>query len=109
MGTQKLQNGVQFTIEWDNVKHSDPIFETLPFKDDLLETIHSTPFPIGSIGYYDDSDNFFIEGEIIRDTKQEVNAEFTIFVARMLKTLRKYYPKAKNINRERVYFKIKPE
>ena len=110
MGTKKkLDNGVQFTIEWDGVKQSDPIFHNVQFKSEVSKALDDSPFPINTVGYYEDTDNFVVEGEIIRETKKEVDAEFTLFVARMLRVLCKYYPKAKNINRARVYFKIASE
>lgn len=108
MAAQQILNGMEFTIEWDNVKYFDPKFSDPEFADKLLDTLQDVNVEIGTTGYYEDSNNYFIEGEIIKDTKKEVNAEFTLFVEYMLRFFRQYFPKAKNINRSRIYFKIRP-
>ena len=71
---------------------------------EIQEIIDTTPFPIKNIGFYEKSGNFAIEGQVVRNTKKEAEAEYTIFKGKLLEILKRYYEKAKAIDRMKMYF-----
>lgn len=103
MANKVKRYGMDFTLECENVKETE-IFQDQTFINDIQGIINAAVFPITNVGCYEDNGNFVIEGQIIKDTKKETEAEYTLFKATMLKGLKNYFPKAKGIDRMKLYF-----
>ncbi len=97
------KKGFDFQLEVENVKE-DEKFNNEKMIKEIQEIIDTTPFPIKNIGFYEKSGNFAIEGQVVRNTKKEAEAEYTIFKGKLLEILKRYYEKAKAIDRMKMYF-----
>ena len=72
---------------------------------EIQELVDTIPFPIKAVGFYENSGNLAVEGQVCRQTKKEAEAEYTIFKGKLLSILRKYYKnKLKSIDRMKAYF-----
>ena len=71
---------------------------------DIQELVDTTPCSIKAVGFYENSGNLAVEGQVCRETKKEAEAEYTIFKEKLLRILRKYYQKIKAIDRMKLYF-----
>lgn len=98
----KGKKGFDFTLEFEGV-YEDEKWKDGEYTQPIQDVINETPFPITNIGFYEDSKNFVIQGQIVRETKQEAEAEYTIFKKKMERTLKKYGHK-KSIDRMKLYF-----
>ena len=96
------KQGFDFTIEFVGVKETEE-WANDDYTRPIQDAINETPFPIIEVGVYEDSGNFVLRGQIIRDTKKEAEAEYTLFKARMKKVLKNYGLK-ESIDRLKAYF-----
>lgn len=92
-----------FQLEIENVKE-DEKFNNKEMIQEIQNIIDTTPFPITDIGFYEKSGNFAIEGQVVRNTKKEAEAEYIIFKGKLLEVLKRYYAKVKAIDRMKLYF-----
>ena len=97
------KKGFDFELEIENVKE-DEKFNNEKMIKEIQEIIDVTPFPIKNIGFYENSGNFAIEGQVVRNTKKECEAEYTIFKGKLMEVLKRYYTKIKAIDRIKLYF-----
>lgn len=97
------KKGFEFDLEIENVKEDEKFNNETMIKE-IQELIDTTTFLINDVGFYEDSGNFAIEGKIIRETKKEAEAEYTIFKSKLLRILKKYYDNIKAIDRMKMYF-----
>ena len=100
------KKGFDFSLEIENVKE-DENFENQTFINEIQNLIDTTPFLINNVGFFESTGNLAITGQVCRETKKEAEAEYTIFKAKLLKILRKYYKKIKDIDRMKLYFTTK--
>ena len=84
------KKGFDFQLEVENVKE-DKKFNNKEMIKEIQDIIDTTPFLIRNIGFYENSGNFAIEGQVVRNTKKEAEAEYTIFKGKILEVLKKYY------------------
>ena len=96
------KKGFDFTLEIENVKDEVKFNNEIMIKE-IQELVDTTPFPIKAIGFYENG-NLGIEGQVCRETKKEVEAEYTLFKEKLLRILKKYYQKIKAIDRMKLYF-----
>ena len=97
------KKGFDFILEIENVKDDEKFNNEIMIKE-IQELIYTTPFPIKAVGFYEDSENLAVEGQVCRETKKEAEAEYTIFKEKLLRILKKYYQKIKAIDRMKLYF-----
>ena len=97
-----MKKGIEFTIEFEGVKENE-IMINEKFIEPLLKALDETTIPLTNIGFYVDSGNFVIQGEIVKLTKKECEAEYTLFKERMKRVLKNYGLK-KAIDRMKLYF-----
>ncbi len=97
------KKGFDFNLEIENVK-DDEKFNNDKMIKEIQELVDNTLFPIKEIGFYENTGNFAVEGQICRETKKEAEAEYTIFKEKLLRILKKYYQKIKAIDRMKLYF-----
>lgn len=97
-----MKKGMDFTIEFEGVKE-DEKWEDVNYLKPIQDAINETRFEITEVGVYYDTKNLVIKGTIIKDTKKEVTAEFTLFKERMKKVLKSYGLK-KTIDRMKLHF-----
>ena len=97
------RKGFDFELEIENVKE-DEKFNNEKMIKEIQEIVDTTPFLIKNIGFYEKSGNFAIEGQVVRNTKKEAEAEYTIFKSKLLEVLKRYYKTAKAIDRMKMYF-----
>lgn len=97
------KKGFDFNLEIENVKDDEKFNNKIMIKE-IQELVDNTPFPIKEVGFYENSGNFAIEGQVCRETKKEAEAEYTIFKEKLLRILKKYYKKIKAIDRMKLYF-----
>ena len=94
--------GFDFKLEIENVKDDEKFNNEIMIKE-IQKLVDTTPFPIKAVGFYE-SGNLGVEGQICRQTKNEAEAEYTIFKEKLLRILKKYYKKIKAIDRMKLYF-----
>lgn len=97
------KKGFDFNLEIENVKDNEE-FNNKTMIDEIQKLVDTTPFPIKQIGFYENSGNLAIEGQVVRLTKKEAEAEYTIFKEKLMRILKKYYTKIKAIDRMKLYF-----
>lgn len=97
-----MKKGIEFTIEFEGVKEDEKWKDT-NYTSPIQNCINEQPFPITKVGFYEDTGNFVIVGEIIRLTKKECEAEYAIFKEKMKRILKSYGLK-KSIDRMKLYF-----
>ena len=97
------RKGFNFNLEVENVKDDEKFNNEVMIKE-IQELIDSTPFPIKAVGFYKNSGNLVVEGQVCRETKKEAEAEYTIFKEKLIRILRNYYQKIKAIDRMKMYF-----
>lgn len=97
------KKGFNFNLEIENVKDDEKFNNEVMIKE-IQELVGNTPFPIKAIGFYENSGNLVIEGQVCRETKKEAEAEYTIFEEKLLRILKNYYKKIKPIDRMKLYF-----
>ena len=97
------KKGFDFDLEVENVKDDEKFNNEVMIKE-IQELVDNTPFPIKAVGFYENSGNFVVEGQVCRFTKKEAEAEYTIFKEKLLRILKKYYKKIKGIDRMKLYF-----
>lgn len=99
------KKGFDFYLEIENVKDEERFNNDNMIKE-IQELIDTTPFPIKNVGFYENSGNLAVEGQVCRETKKEAEAEYTIFKEKLLRILKKYYTdvKIKGIDRMKLYF-----
>lgn len=97
------KKGFDFNLEIENVKDDEQFNNEVMIKE-IQELVDITPFPINAVGFYENSGNLAVEGQVCRETKKEAEAEYTIFKEKLLRILRKYYKKIKAIDRMKLYF-----
>lgn len=90
--------GFDFKLEIENVK-DDEKFNNDKMIKEIQNLIDTTPFPINDVGFYEDNGNFAIDGQVVRYTKKEAQAEYTIFKEKLLRILKNYYKNIKAIDR----------
>ena len=96
------RKGFDFKLEIENVKDDEKFNNEIMIKE-IQKLVDTTPFPIKAVGFYE-SGNLGVEGQICRQTKNEAEAEYTIFKEKLLRILKKYYKKIKAIDRMKLYF-----
>lgn len=96
------KKGFDFTIEFEGVKE-DEKWRNGEYTQPIQDVINELTFPITNIGFYEDSGNFVLQGQIVRFTKKEAEAEYTLFKSKMERVLNKYGHK-KTIDRMKIYF-----
>ena len=97
------KKGFDFSLEIENVK-DDESFNNKTMIIELQELVDNTQFPINDFGFYENTGNLAITGQVVRNTKKEAEAEYTIFKEKLLYILKKYYKKIKAIDRMKLYF-----
>lgn len=97
------RKGFDFNLEIENVK-DDEKFNNETMIKEIQELVDTTPFPITVVGFYENSGNLAVEGQVCRETKKEAEAEYTIFKEKLMRILRNYYQKIKAIDRMKMYF-----
>ena len=97
------RKGFNFNLEVENVKDDEKFNNEVMIKE-IQELIDSTPFPIKAVGFYENSGNLAVEGQVCRETKKEAEVEYTIFKEKLIRILRNYYQKIKAIDRMKMYF-----
>ena len=97
------KQGTDFELEIENVK-ADEKFNNKTMIKEIQDLVDTTPFPIKNVGFYENSENLAIEGQVCRETKKEAEAEYTIFKEKLLRILKRYYTKIKAIDRMKMYF-----
>ena len=97
------RKGFDFNLEIENVK-DDEKFNNETMIKEIQELVDTTPFPITVVGFYENSGNLAVEGQVCRETKKEAEAEYTIFKEKLMRILRNYYKKIKAIDRMKMYF-----
>lgn len=97
------KKGFDFNLEIENVKDDEKFNNEVMIKE-IQELVDTTPFLIKAVGFYENSGNLAVEGQVCRETKKEAEAEYTIFKEKLLRILRKYYQKIKAIDRMKLYF-----
>mgnify|MGYP000009564128 FL=1 len=97
------KKGFDFNLEIENVKDDEKFNNEVIIKE-IQKLVDTTPFPIKAVGFYENSGNLAVEGQVCRDTKKEAEAEYTIFKEKLLRILKKYYQKIKAIDRMKLYF-----
>lgn len=97
------KKGFDFDLEIENVKDDENFNNKIMIKE-IQELIDTTPFPIKDVGFYENSGNLAVEGQVCRETKKEAEAEYAIFKEKLMRILKKYYTKVKTIDRMKLYF-----
>lgn len=97
------RKGFDFRLEIENVKDDEKFNNEVMIKE-IQELVDATPFPIKAVGFYENSGNLTVEGQVCRETKKEAEAEYTIFKEKLLRILKRYYTKIKAIDRMKMYF-----
>ncbi len=102
------KKGFDFDLEIENVKDEERFNNDNMIKE-IQELIDTTPFSINDVGFYKNTGNLAVQGQVYRETKKEAEAEYTIFKEKILRILKKYYTdvKIKAIDRMKMYFSIK--
>ena len=72
------KKGFDFNLEIENVKDDEKFNNEVMIKE-IQKLVDTTPFPIKAVGFYENSGNLAVEGQVCRDTKKEAEAEYTIF------------------------------
>lgn len=97
-----MKKGMEFVIEFEGVQE-DENWKDVNYTKPIQDAINETSFLINEVGVYEDLKNLVIKGTIIKDTKKEVTAEYTLFKERMKKVLKSYGLK-KTIDRMKLHF-----
>lgn len=97
------KKGFDFHLEIENVKDDEKFNNEVMIKE-IQELVDTTQFPINAVGFYENSGNLAVEGQVCRETKKEAEAEYTIFKEKLLRILKRYYKKIKAIDRMKLYF-----
>lgn len=97
------KKGFDFALEMEDIKE-DENFENQIFIDEIQKLIDITPFIINEVGFLERNGNLAIKGQIVRNTKKEAEAEYTIFKGNLIVLLKKYYKKVKLIDLMKLYF-----
>ena len=99
------KKGFDFNLEIENVKDDEKFNNEVMIKE-IQDLIDTTPFPIKAVGFYENSGNLAVEGQVCRFTKKEAEAEYTIFKEKLLRVFKKYYKKVKIKDIFIMYFTI---
>lgn len=97
-----MSKGMEFVIEFEGVQE-DENWKDVNYTKPIQDAINVTMFPIEEVGFYEDTKNFVMRGTIIKDTKKEVTAEYTLFKEKMKKVLKSYGLK-KVIDKMKIHF-----
>lgn len=97
------KKGFDFNLEIENVKDDEDFNNEVMIKE-IQELVDTTSFLIKAVGFYENSGNLAVEGQVCRETKKECEAEYTIFKEKLLRILKRYYTKIKAIDRMKLYF-----
>jgi len=98
------KKGFDFRLEIENVKDDDEFNNNTALIEEIKELFAQTPFPLDGAGFCEGTDNLIVSGQIVRETKKEAEAEYTIFKEKILRIIKKYYKKIKGIDRMKLYF-----
>ncbi len=98
------KKGFDFNLEIENVKDDEKFNNNEVMIKEIQDLVDNTPFPIKAVGFYENSGNLEVEGQVCRFTNKEAEAEYTIFKEKLLRILKKYYTKIKAIDRMKLYF-----
>lgn len=89
------KKGFDFNLEIENVKDDEKFNNEVMIKE-IQKLVDTTPFPIKAVGFYENSGNLAVEGQVCRDTKKEAEAEYTIFKRKVVTNFKKVLSKNKS-------------
>lgn len=83
------RKGVEFTLEFKGITEED-INNKPEITKEIQNLIDNTDFPITEVGFYENTNNFVIQGKIVSFTKKEVNAIYTVFKGKLKNIFKSY-------------------
>ena len=90
------RKGFDFKCEIENVRDDEEFNNNSELKNELKELLFKeTPFYIDAAAFWTNRDFLIINGQVVRESRKEAQAEYTIFKEKLLRLFKKYYKKVK--------------
>ena len=98
------KKGFDFRLRVENVKDDNEFNNNKDLINEIKELFKITPFPLDGAGFCENEEYLIISGQVVRQTKKEAQAEYTIFKERLLRIFKQYYKKIKLIDVALMFF-----